>query len=552
VTSHTSSNERSLLSGLLTRVCTPRHAAALTLGATLNLLSCTAKKDVETETVHERSDASVLDGGARSTVAKPTAVVSTHQTTIDGGASNGATGPNESSRVPDSPNESISTASPTTTEATAQPDRTLAIPARIEAEEFVRYNETDAPMDDNECGDGRVDMGLTDDADGECYVGWTQSGEWLEYDVWSPSANVYSVTLRLASGDSGRELGVLVDGEEVGRVIAPGLGWTQYEDVVLEDVTIGAGIHTVRVVFTSGQTNFNYLVFDAKSNPAPEPTGSAAPDSSSDTDDADPDPTDITVPVGEGCAAAATGYELVWSDEFDYEGLPDAQRWGYEVGGDGWGNGELQYYTDARRDNATVGDGVLTITAIPEQYEGNEYISAKLNSAYGLVNPGSWNEGIVRIRARLPSGLGTWPALWMMPNNCPEGWPACGEIDIMEHVGYDEGTVHGTIHTDAFNHVEGTQRGQSVLVQDATSEFHEYAFIWQAQRLQWLVDGEVYFTIDKAAGWGFAEWPFNEKSWHLKVNLAVGGAWGGAEGVNRDDFPAQFEIDHVCVYQAAP
>lgn len=431
------------------------------------------------------------------------------------------------------------------------PEGSLAIPARIEAEEFVRFNETDAPMDASDCGDGRVDMGLTDDEGGECYIGWTQGGEWVEYDVWSESPNVYSITLRLASGDPDRVVSVLIDGDEVGRVETTGQGWTEFEDAVLDGVALSAGVHTVRVAFVSGQTNFNYVVFEAENELVTVPTGNDTSSSPSATTDENQDSTDIAVPGGDGCAAAAAGYQLVWSDEFDYEGLPDPERWGYEVGGDGWGNGELQYYTDARQENASVSDGVLTITAIAEPYEGNEYSSAKLNSAYGLVNPGSWNEGIIRIRARLPKGLGTWPALWMMPNNCTEGWPACGEIDVMEHVGYDEGTVHGTIHTDAFNHIEGTQLGQSVMVDDATSEFHEYAFIWQTERLQWLVDGETYYTIDKEPSWSFAEWPFNEKSWHLKVNLAVGGAWGGAEGVNREDFPTQFEIDHVCVYQTA-
>ncbi len=428
------------------------------------------------------------------------------------------------------------------------PPGSLLVPGRIEAERFARFNETDAPMDASECGDGRVDMGLTDDAGGECYVGWTQGGEWLEYDVWASESNVYSLILRLASGDAGREVAVLVDGNEVGRVLAPGQGWDEFQDVVLEDVAVPAGVHAVRVAFISGQTNFNFMVFESSGAPVPLPSASGTsqtPDSSA------PEVGDLPV-AGEGCAEAPAGYELVWSDEFDYAGLPDGERWGYEVGGDGWGNGELQYYTDARLANAKVGGGVLTITAVPEVYEGNDYTSAKLNSSYGASNPGSWNEGIVRVRARLPAGLGTWPALWMMPDNCTEGWPACGEIDVMEHVGYDEGTVHGTIHTDAFNHVEGTQRGQSVRVEDATSAFHEYALIWQAGRLQWLVDGEVYFTIDKDEAWGFAEWPFSEKKWHLKMNLAVGGAWGGAEGVDRGDVPASFQVDYVCVYQPAP
>jgi beta-glucanase (GH16 family) len=293
-------------------------------------------------------------------------------------------------------------------------------------------------------------------------------------------------------------------------------------------------------------------VFEATGTPpAPtDPAGTSAPPDDTAGGETSDDDTGAVV-VGAGCADVPDGYQLVWSDEFDVDGLPDTTHWGYETGGDGWGNNELQYYTEARPENVNISDGVLTITAIDETYQNNTYTSAKLNSSLGDGNPGAWNEGILRIRARLPAGLGTWPALWMMPNTCPEGWPNCGEIDIMEHVGYDEGTVHGTIHTDAFNHVEGTQNGKQVTVSDATSAFHDYTLIWTANRLQWMVDGEVYHTIDKEAGWGFAEWPFNEKEWHLKMNLAVGGSWGGAEGVDAADFPARFDIDHVCVYQTA-
>jgi len=175
----------------------------------------------------------------------------------------------------------------------------------------------------------------------------------------------------------------------------------------------------------------------------------------------------------------------VWSDEFDYDGLPDPARWGYEVGGHGWGNNELQYYTDSRLENASVSSqgGLLTITARREAWESNQYTSAKLNSAMGSTNPGAWNQGLLEIRARLPAGRGTWPAFWMMPNDCVEGWPNCGEIDIMEHVGYDAGWVYGTIHTDAFNHVENTQIGDSTFVADATEAFHTYALQWTANRL---------------------------------------------------------------------
>lgn len=254
---------------------------------------------------------------------------------------------------------------------------------------------------------------------------------------------------------------------------------------------------------------------------------------------------------GGDCDTDRPGWTLVWADEFDYDGLPDPTRWGYEVGGHGWGNGEAQFYTDGRIENAAVDQagGMLTITARRESWEGNDYTSAKLNSSLGDGNPGSWIGALIEIRARLPAGRGTWPAFWMMPDDCAEGWPNCGEIDIMEHVGYDEGRIHGTIHTDAFNHMEGTQISDDVVISDATSAFHLYALEWSADRLQWSVDGTPYHTLDRETAWGFAEWPFNDKPFHIKINIAVGGSWGGVEGIDDSIFPVTMELDYVCVYQ---
>jgi licheninase len=137
----------------------------------------------------------------------------------------------------------------------------------------------------------------------------------------------------------------------------------------------------------------------------------------------------------------------------------------------------------------------------------------------------------------------------MMPDDCSEGWPNCGEIDIMEHVGFDEGRIHGTIHTDTFNHLEGTQIGDSIVVSDATSAFHLYSLEWGTDRLEWSVDGSAYHTVDREPDWGFAEWPFNDKPFHIKINIAVGGSWGGAEGIDETAFPATMDLDYVCIYR---
>ena len=238
-------------------------------------------------------------------------------------------------------------------------------------------------------------------------------------------------------------------------------------------------------------------------------------------------------------------WEKVWGDEFEGDGLPDASKWYYETGGDGWGNQEKQYYTEEDTDNARLENGNLIIEARKESVQGRNYTSVRLNSE------ASWKYGRVEIRAKLPAGRGTWPALWMLPDETTYGdqyWPDNGEIDIMEHVGYDEGAVHGTIHTEAFNHMDGTDRGGSITVPDATSAFHTYAMEWTPTEIRVFVDGEQYFTFTNREQYGWEEWPFDQK-FHLLMNIAVGGTWGGAEGIDDSAFPTQMVIDYVRVYK---
>jgi len=247
------------------------------------------------------------------------------------------------------------------------------------------------------------------------------------------------------------------------------------------------------------------------------------------------------------CPAAAQT-KPVWADEFGKDGLPDGSKWTYDVGGHGWGNRELQHYSASRIENAEVKGGVLRITARKEDYEGKGYTSARMVSRAG------WKYGYIEIRAKLPKGRGTWPALWMLPSSRWEKsgpqWPLCGEIDIMEHVGYDEGVVHGTVHTGAYNHVKGTQKGKQVQVPDAASGFHVYALDWQADRIEILVDGKSYFQFEDE-GKGKEVWPFDEP-FKLIMNIAVGGNWGGREGVDESVFPQTMEIDYVRVYERRP
>jgi beta-glucanase (GH16 family) len=231
---------------------------------------------------------------------------------------------------------------------------------------------------------------------------------------------------------------------------------------------------------------------------------------------------------------------LVWQDEFDSPGLPDAGRWDYEVGL--IRNNERQYYTRERSANARVEGGMLVIEAQRERYQGADYTSASLTSR------SSWTYGRIEVRARLPGGRGTWPAIWMLGTNIRDvGWPACGEIDIMEHVGFDPGRIHANIHTKAYNHVQGTNKGNSRLISGPDEEFHVYSAVWTPAQIEFLVDDQRYFTFAKEPG-GDAVWPY-DKPQYLILNLAIGGSWGGQKGIDDAAFPTRFVIDYVRIYR---
>jgi len=243
-------------------------------------------------------------------------------------------------------------------------------------------------------------------------------------------------------------------------------------------------------------------------------------------------------------APVMAAWEMVWNDEFDGSGLPNSSKWGYDVGGHGWGNNELQYYTSGRTENARVGNGVLTIEARKENYEGKNYTSARLVTK----GKGDWLYGRFVIRAKLPSGRGTWPAIWMLPTDwLYGGWPDSGELDIMEHVGYDHGRIHCNIHTKAYNHMIGTNKGNSIVVSNPSENWHEYIMEWNENRVTYWVDQTQVFSFANERT-GFEAWPF-DKRFHLILNIAVGGNWGGAQGVDDNIFPTKMEVDYVRVYR---
>eukprot|EP00928_Gymnodinium_smaydae_P096846 TRINITY_DN8635_c0_g1_i3.p1 TRINITY_DN8635_c0_g1~~TRINITY_DN8635_c0_g1_i3.p1 ORF type:complete len:564 (-),score=62.18 TRINITY_DN8635_c0_g1_i3:280-1875(-) len=228
----------------------------------------------------------------------------------------------------------------------------------------------------------------------------------------------------------------------------------------------------------------------------------------------------------------------VWSDEFDGD-LVNESRWTLIDSGSGNGNKEKQWYT-TRPENARVENGVLTIVGKRESYRHKHFTSAKLLTK----GKGDWGPGHrIEVRARLPLGGGTWPAIWMMPTDYNYGgWPDSGEIDIMEALGRSHGKVFGTIHTGAYNHMKGTHKGKSFYTD--FSEWHTYALDWEEDKLSWYADGNLYNTFAPDDTNNYAKWPFNRR-FYLILNLALGGTLGGSTTFSSDQV---MEIDYVRVY----
>lgn len=251
-------------------------------------------------------------------------------------------------------------------------------------------------------------------------------------------------------------------------------------------------------------------------------------------------------------AYAKEDWKLVWSDEFDYQGAPDESKWSFDVEGNNWdwGNNEAQNYTPKENKNAWVEGGNLVIEARKEQYkwwgdgQTRDYTSARLRT----LGKGDWLYGKVEVRALLPKGRGMWPAIWMLPSDeVYGGWPKSGELDIMENVGYDPTKIHCNIHTEAYNHGIGTNKGNTVTTSLPSENWHVYSMEWDAEKVVFFLDGDVVFRFDNEHN-SYREWPYDQK-FHLLLNVAVGGGWGGTEGIDNSVFPQRMLVDYVRVYQ---
>ncbi|WP_139314845.1 family 16 glycosylhydrolase [Saccharicrinis aurantiacus] len=234
---------------------------------------------------------------------------------------------------------------------------------------------------------------------------------------------------------------------------------------------------------------------------------------------------------------------LIWSDEFDGSSV-NMNNWKFETGDGGWGNQELQNYTNG--DNAHIEDGKLIITA--KKVNDNQVAGSYTSTRMVTWGKQEFTCGRIEIRAKLPSGRGMWPAIWMLGSNIGDaGWPACGEIDIMEYVGFEPNQVHGSIHCPAS--YGATEFTKTLPLENCEEEFNNYGIIWTEESIQYYVnDPENPFYTYAPSNKNADNWPFN-KPHFIILNAAVGGTWGGAQGIDNSIFPQTMEVDYVRVYE---
>lgn len=247
-----------------------------------------------------------------------------------------------------------------------------------------------------------------------------------------------------------------------------------------------------------------------------------------------------------GRAESSVYNKLVFADEFDQGSRPDTSKWSYETGYKR--NHELQYYTD-RAENAYLSDGCLHIVARADSAEVDGERRPVTSASLLTKGKFDFTYGRVEMRAKLPVALGTWPALWLMPVERAErgGWPGCGEIDIMENVGYEPERINYAIHTLNRNHMKKNGLGFHAFCADP-EEFHVYALEWHPDRIEWYLDGRKRYVVKRPDGATWEDWPF-DRPFYLIVNSAFGGGWGGTMGVAPEELPRDYVIDYIRIYQ---
>jgi beta-glucanase (GH16 family) len=381
----------------------------------------------------------------------------------------------------------------------------------LQAEDYSTAYDTTAGNAGNQYRTGDVDIEATSDTGGGYDVGWTANNEWLAHNgVTFPTSGTYTINYRVAAPAAGGVISADLNAGaiQLGTTSVPATGGYQTWTTVSRTINVNAGTYNLGTFITTGGFNLNWIRIDGASC------------------------------GGTTTTPAPAGWTLAWQDEFNGTAL-DTSKWNIEVNGDGGGNNELQYYT-ARPENVRVTGGNLVIEARKEAYGGKQYTSGRITTQ----NKASWTFGRMEARIKIPTGKGTWPAFWMLGNAISSvGWPAGGEIDIMEHIN-TEAFIHGTIHWADQNNNHASYGNPSGNLD--FSQYHVYAVEWDTSAIRWYVDGVKYNEANIAGGInGTSEF---QSPFFLLFNLAVGGDWPGGPDASTV-FPNQMLVDYVRVYR---
>mgnify|MGYP000648691261 CR=1 FL=1 len=386
----------------------------------------------------------------------------------------------------------------------------------LQAEDYINAYDTTAGNTGGVYRSGDVDIEASIDDGGGYNVGWIEAGEWLEYTI-NLNADTYTVSSRVASDIGGGQFTIDLNGSEIvgTQNIDNTGGWQNWTTLTSWPIALPAGQHTVRVKVQSGNFNLNWLRFEPGSggtDPAPQP---------------------------------------VWSDEFD---TIDSNNWTFETGGWGWGNQELQYYTGG--DNAfiqydsEVDSNVLVLEARQDNPQGYEcWYGYCSYTSTRMISKGKqeFQYGRMEARIKLPQTQGIWPAFWMMGNDFDQvGWPNNGEIDIMEHVGFEPNLTHGALHGPGYSG-DTPINGTHDLGESADANYHVYAVEWDENGIDWYVDDVNFYSVSRTQVEQYGNWVYDHPFFFL-LNVAVGGSWPG-EPDGTSQFPQRMYVDYVRVYQ---
>lgn len=393
-------------------------------------------------------------------------------------------------------------------------------PARaevIQAEDYNAFSDTTPGNTGGAYRNDDVDIEATQDSGGGFNVGWTETGEWLAYNnVNIPASGNYTIRFRVASQGGGTLSNDLNGGAIVlGSLDIPDTGGWQNWQTISHTVHIDAGNYSLGVYAVTGNWNLNWIEV-------------------------------VSADGGDD----GNGQNLVWNDEFD---SLDLGNWSFETGGGGWGNNELQYYTGGQ--NASIqydGQANSNVLVIEARQEGGHdcWYGACQYTSTRMITSGKreFQYGRIEARIKLPQTQGIWPAFWMLGNDVfsGTGWPDSGEIDIMEHVGYEPTLTHGALHGPGYSGntpITGTHDvGESV-----DANYHVYAVEWDSNGVRWFVDGNQFYSATRAQVEQYGNWVYDHPFFIL-LNVAVGGDWPGSPD-GSSSFPQRMYVDYVRVYQ---